>query len=256
MIDPPVETPRSRFVLISTYAARISFSLALVSAITAVVAGFGSRFDLWHFRTGFSLLQWGAIGGAVAAIVSLIALIGLWRRHGLRGEIVLALLGFGIGVTIFAVPVKWMLTARSVPPIHDITTDTENPPEFVAILKIRQGVPNPAEYGGPEIAAQQKEGYPNLGPLLLPVPPDQAFERVLAAARSMGWQIVDANREEGRIEGTDTTFWFGFKDDIVIRIAPVAQGSRIDVRSVSRVGRSDVGTNARRIENFFEKLRH
>jgi uncharacterized protein (DUF1499 family) len=254
MIDPPGETPRSRFVLIFAYAARIGLSLALVSAITAVVAGIGSRFELWHFRTGFSLLQWGTLGGGAAGFLSLIALIGLWRRGGSRGEIVLALLGFGIGVTLFAVPVKWMLTARNVPPIHDITTDTENPPEFVAILKIRQGAPNPAEYGGPEIAAQQKEGYPNLGPLLLPVPPDQAFERALEAARSMGWQIVDANREEGRIEGTDTTFWFGFKDDVIVRITSAEGGSRIDVRSLSRVGRSDVGTNARRIENYLKKL--
>jgi len=70
----------------------------------------------------------------------------------------------------------------------------------------------------------------------------------------MGWQMVGADRNEGRIEATDTTFWFGFKDDVVIRITPVAQGSRIDVRSVSRVGKSDVGTNARRIENYFKKL--
>lgn len=236
------------------FVAQIGFSLAVLSALTAVGAGFGSRFELWHFRTGFSLLQWGALGGATAAVVSLVGLIGLWRRNGSRGEIVVALLGFGIGITIFAIPVQWMMTARRVPPIHDITTDTEHPPAFVAILKVRAGAPNPAEYGGPEIAAQQKSGYPNLGPIVFPASPDQAFERALAAARSMGWQIVGANREEGRIEGTDTTFWFGFKDDIVIRITPVEQGSRIDVRSVSRVGRSDVGTNAGRIEKYLKKL--
>ncbi len=236
------------------FAAQIGLSIAVLSALMAIGAGFGARFERWHFRTGFALLQWGAMGGAAAAIVSLIALIGLWRRRGSQRQIVLALLGFTLGITIFAIPVQWMMTARRVPPIHDITTDTENPPAFVAILKVRQGAPNPAEYGGPEIAAQQKSGYPELGPIVLPVSPDQAFERAVAAARSMGWQIVDANREEGRIEGTDTTFWFGFKDDVVIRITPADQGSRIDVRSVSRVGRSDVGTNARRIENYLKKL--
>lgn len=236
------------------FAAQIGLSIAVLAALMAIGAGFGSRFERWHFRTGFALLQWGAMGGGAAAIVSLIALIGLWRRRASQRQIVLALLGFTIGIAIFAIPVQWMMTARRVPPIHDITTDTENPPEFVAILKVRQGAPNPAEYGGPEIAAQQKRGYPELGPTVLPIPPDQAFERALAAARSMGWQIVDANREEGRIEATDTTFWFGFKDDVVIRIAPADQGSRIDVRSVSRVGKSDVGTNARRIESYLEKL--
>jgi uncharacterized protein (DUF1499 family) len=70
----------------------------------------------------------------------------------------------------------------------------------------------------------------------------------------MGWQIVDANASEGRIEATDTTFWFGFKDDIVIRVAATSGGSRIDVRSVSRVGRSDVGTNAKRIRCYLKRL--
>ncbi len=71
----------------------------------------------------------------------------------------------------------------------------------------------------------------------------------------MGWKIVDENQAEGRIEATATTRWFGFKDDVVIRIAPSGgNGSRVDVRSVSRVGRSDVGTNARRIRAFLKKF--
>jgi uncharacterized protein (DUF1499 family) len=87
------------------------------------------------------------------------------------------------------------------------------------------------------------------------VPPDVAFDKALAAAREMGWDIVDAKPAEGRIEATDTTFWFGFKDDVVIRISPTSEGSRIDVRSVSRVGRSDIGTNAKRIRAYLEKLK-
>lgn len=235
------------------YVARIGLALGILSALTGMGAGFGTRLELWNFRTGFWLLQWGAIGGAAAAIVSLVGLIGL-RRRGSRPQIITALVGFAVGITLFAIPVQWMMTARRVPPIHDITTDTDNPPQFVSILRIREGAPNPAEYGGPDIAKQQKAGYPDLGPKMLSVPPAQAFDRALAAARSMDWQIVDANKQEGRIEATDTTFWFGFQDDIVIRVTPVTQGSRIDVRSVSRVGKSDVGTNARRIRNYFKKL--
>lgn len=247
------ETTPTRGTPAWAYLARIGLSLALLSAFMAITAGFGTRLERWHFRTGFWLLQWGALGGAAAAIVSLIGLIGL-RRRGTRAEKITALLGFAVGIAIFAIPVQWMMTARRVPPIHDITTDTDHPPEFVAILRIREGSPNPAEYGGPEIAQQQKRGYPDLGPITLPVSHEQAFDRAVAAARAMDWQIVDANKEEGRIEATDTTFWFGFKDDIVIRIRPADNGSRIDVRSVSRVGKSDVGTNARRIQNFFKKL--
>jgi uncharacterized protein (DUF1499 family) len=86
------------------------------------------------------------------------------------------------------------------------------------------------------------------------MPPDQAFERALLVARDSGWEIVAAKREEGRIEATDTTFWFGFKDDVVIRITPALDGSRVDVRSLSRVGKSDVGTNAKRIRAYFRKL--
>jgi uncharacterized protein (DUF1499 family) len=96
--------------------------------------------------------------------------------------------------------------------------------------------------------------YPDLGPKMLPYPPGVAFERVLVAARQMGWEIIDADAAEGRIEASDTTFWFGFVDDVVIRIAPDGEGSRVDVRSVSRVGRSDVGANAKRIRTFLKKL--
>jgi uncharacterized protein (DUF1499 family) len=81
------------------------------------------------------------------------------------------------------------------------------------------------------------------------------FDRAVSAARKLGWHVVAAAPAEGRLEATDTTRWFGFKDDVVVRIAPAADGSRVDVRSVSRVGRSDLGTNARRIRAFLRELR-
>ena len=110
-------------------------------------------------------------------------------------------------------------------------------------------------YGGPAIAAQQKKAYPDLKPAVLGVPPAQAFDRAVDAAKKQGWEIVAAVPAAGRIEATDTTRWFGFKDDVVIRVRPEGAGSRVDVRSVSRVGRGDVGTNARRIRGFLDALR-
>jgi uncharacterized protein (DUF1499 family) len=93
-----------------------------------------------------------------------------------------------------------------------------------------------------------------MAPLTIDEPPERAFLRALEAARDMGWEIVDSDPARGRIEATDTTPWYGFKDDVVVRVRAEGSGSRIDVRSVSRVGRSDVGTNARRIEDYLEKL--
>ncbi len=152
------------------------------------------------------------------------------------------------------VPWSYKQTAGRVPPIHDITTDTTDPPAFVAILPLRKDAPNPADYGGPDVAAQQRRAYPDLEPVSFDLAPDRLFARATAAAREMGWEIVAVVPAEGRIEATDTTFWYGFKDDVVIRITPIERGSRIDIRSVSRVGRNDIGANARRIRAFLESI--
>ena len=214
----------------------------------------GSRLGWWHFRTGFSMLRWAADGGLLAAAVSIAGLI-LSRRPFSRLRLIFSFSGLVIGLLVVGILWSWWRTAQTVPPIHDITTDTENPPAFVSILPLRKDAPNPADYGGQEVAAQQKAAYPDLAPAVIPLPSSQAFEQALRTARDMGWTIVNSNPGEGRIEATDTTFWFGFKDDIVIRITAAGQESRVDVRSVSRVGRSDVGTNAKRIRRFLEKLK-
>jgi uncharacterized protein (DUF1499 family) len=227
--------------------------LAVLTALAVALAGLGSRWGWWHFRTGFTILQWGGYSGLIAAVVSLVGSVTAWFGGSRRGFLS-TVAGLIIAFLIVGVLWQWKQTALRVPPIHDITTDTENPPVFVAVLPLRADAPNPAAYGGPEIAAQQHKGYPELGPLTLHLPPAQAFEKAVAAARDMCWKIVDSNPAEGRIEATDTTFWFGFKDDIVVRIRATEGGSRIDVRSVSRVGRSDVGTNAKRIANYLRKV--
>ena len=103
-------------------------------------------------------------------------------------------------------------------------------------------------------AAQQLKAYPDLHPKLLSVPPNEAVQKALDAARASGWEVVAIDPPSGRIEATDTTRWFGFKDDIVVRVRPDPNGSRIDVRSASRVGRSDVGKNAERVREFLGRL--
>jgi len=224
------------------------FVLALLAGSTAIIAGFGSRWNWWHFRTGFLILRWAAYVGIAAAVLSVLSY--LVTRHSLFWSI----FGVLIGILTFGVPFYWWRTVQSVPPIHDITTDAQNPPRFVSILPLRKTAPNPVEYGGPEIAEKQRLAYPDIAAAMLPVPPDQAFERAYRTARKLGWEIVDQNPTEGRIEATDTTVIFGFKDDIVIRVAPADSGSRIDIRSVSRVGKSDVGTNAKRIRKYLKAL--
>ncbi len=229
--------------------------LAIAAGAALAIAGFGSRIGLWHFRTGFAILEWAAIGGAAAALISLAGAILAGKKGCLRGAIY-GSAGLLIGALVLTLPLSWRMKVRQLPMIHDITTDIVNPPQFVAILPLRKDAPNPAAYGGPEVAVKQRQAYPDIQPLLVNAPMAQAFEQALAAARALGWQIVAEVPQEGRIEATDTTFWFGFKDDIVVRVTAADEHrSLIDVRSVSRVGRSDIGKNAARIRCYLQKVR-
>jgi len=232
----------------------LSIGVAAAAAVLLVMAGFGSRLGWWHFRTGFALLTYGAYGGIGAAMLACLSGIMALRTRRTAG-IVVSAVALACGLTVAAVPVSWRLQAKRLPMIHDITTDTVNPPKFVAILPLRAGAPNPADYGGPEIARQQNAAYPDLCTEVLNIPAPRAFERALSAAQAMGWRIVASDPASGRIEASDTTFWFGFVDDIVIRITGTDGQSLVDVRSESRVGKSDVGTNAKRIRNYLHHLR-
>ncbi len=226
--------------------------VALLALLAVVLSGLGARWGWWHFRDGFTMLRWASYAAlAGAALAMLGAVLGGARR---RRRVVLAGMLALVAIAVVAVPWNWRRTARAVPPIHDITTDLENPPPFVA-LRERPGATNPVEYGGPEIARQQREGYPDLGPLVLSLPPAAATRRAAEVADDLGWEIAAVDTIEGRVEATDRTRWFGFYDDVVVRVTPEATGSRIDVRSLSRVGGSDVGTNARRIRTFLARLR-
>jgi len=158
-----------------------------------------------------------------------------------------------IGFAGAAPPAWFYYQLQHLPKLHDISTDTDNPPQFVAALPLRSSAHNAPTYD-PTTADAQRRGYPDIGPMALDEPPAQALERAAIAARSMGWDIVAIDPQALRIEATATSLLFGFKDDVVIRIAPRGGGSRIDVRSQSRVGGSDFGANAKRIHSFMQQI--
>jgi uncharacterized protein (DUF1499 family) len=231
----------------SRHAGALALGLAVVAAALLTASGPLYRSGTAPLLTAFTLMRWAAYLAVAATVLAVVALIFVRSQ---RWPAVAALV---VGGLVFAIPFMWLRAARAVPAIHDITTDTDNPPTFVAVVPLRANAPNKLEYSQ-DVARQQREGYPDLGPRVLNMPRDQAFERALAAARSAGWEIVAADQASGRIEATDTTRWFGFKDDVVIRLTPEGNGTRVDVRSVSRVGGSDVGTNARRIRQYLDSL--
>jgi uncharacterized protein (DUF1499 family) len=234
--------------------ATIGLALAVLAALAGASAGLGYRFGWWPLGTGFGLLRYATFGAIAAMVISALGLV-LARPGGRRGGLYRALAGLVIGAVMFGVPWSYLRTAQQVPPIHDITTDTENPPLFVAVLPLRADAQNPPDYGGEEVATQQRAAFPAIQPVSVPLPPDRSFALAVATAEDQGWEIVAAVPSEGRIEATDTTLWWGFKDDIVIRVRPDGAGSRLDIRSKSRVGIGDLGTNAARIEAFLEQLK-
>jgi uncharacterized protein (DUF1499 family) len=229
----------------------LTLSLALVGggALVAVASGFGYRLQLWDYLPAFKILFVGIVAAIAGTVVAVVGIYLSWRG-GQSASMYWSMTVFAAGVLIAVPVVSSARLSRTLPWIHDITTDTENPPAFVAILKDRAGAPNTADYGGPAVAKLQLAAYPDLKSLHLNISPSAAFEVAQESARALGWKIVDADSAAGRIEASDQTFWFGFTDDIVVRISAEAGGSRIDARSVSRVGKSDLGANARRIRKF------
>jgi uncharacterized protein (DUF1499 family) len=223
----------------------------LGSALLVALAGPLTRFGVADWQAALGLMRYAAIAAGIGALLCLIGTVVL-RLKGRR--IGLLALGLVAGAAAFAVPVTMLRMARSVPPIHDISTDTQDPPGFVALLPDRAGAANPPGYAGADVAAQQRQAYPDVAPIMLRVPPAQAFGRARAAAADLGWRVAAADPAAGRIEATATTLWFGFKDDVVIRLRPAGGGTRVDVRSKSRVGKSDLGANAARIRAFAARL--
>lgn len=227
-------------------------SIGFLSLLCLYLTGVGYQQESLQLGQAFGIMRYCAYAGI--ASVGLVVIYILWKRpKGLRFIVLVssAVLGF----ISFYVPYQQQQIAGSVPAIHDISTDLVNPPVFVAVAPLRADAPNQAEYDGPEVAAQQQQAYPGINSIVYPQTLAEVFLVASAEVADMGWELVDANLGDGRIEATATTRWFGFKDDVVIRLSTDASGATVfDMRSKSRVGRSDVGVNAARIERFIDAL--
>jgi hypothetical protein len=237
---------------IARWLAVIGLVLAVVCAAGAVLSGIGYRMDLWHFRTGFMIIRWAFFGALAAVLLSIIGLILAGGKP--RQVLVIGLLGLVVGAVTAYIPWSWKQTLDAHPYIHDITTDVKNPPKFVAAIALRKEGDNTVEYDGPEVAEQQRKAYPDIMTLIVPAEKDKVFAAAEAGLRAMKLKVVDVNAAEGRIEATDTSMLYGFTDDVVVRVVADGAGSKVDVRSKSRVGRSDFGQNAKRIRTFLREL--
>lgn len=221
--------------------------LGLGGIAGVLTSGAGYRLGWWQVATALQIAEWAAYGAGFGLTLSVVGAVRSRPGTGPHGFLV-SVLGLAISVPVVAMAIQWEYAARTYPPINDISTDTDDPPFF-------WDMPNPMDYPGAETAALQRAAYPDLAPLELAVAPDRAYALALALAHDKGWEIVADEPEEGRIEAVHSSLLYGFRDEIIIRVAPANGGTRVDLRSRSRIGRIDRGVNARRIRAFLAALK-
>lgn len=232
---------------------------AVILLIILVTGPLGYKFSMVPLQPSLVSLLIAVAGGALVFLIGLVYLV-IAMRSDLGRNRNLVIVSMILGLIPVGIIGPQMAAAGDVPPIHDITTDTANPPGFVAIVPLRENAPNGYEYGVTEawpaekLGATTMEAYPDLKPIESDLSVADAVDRTEDALRAMGLDIVAVDKDAGLVEATATTFWFGFKDDMVVRIVGNGQGSRIDLRSMSRVGQSDVGANAARITDFVDRF--
>ncbi len=252
--------------------------LALGCALAIGLAGPGSRFGLWDWSVGLKLIRWVASPGSLLGIplppivlAAGLALAGglaaLATRNARAGlfAVVSALLAGGA----LMVPLKMRAAVEANPFIHEVTTDFDDPPAIIAAADLPRK--NPAEYRGADpvpqstdgltVAEAQARAFPDIQPILTDDDLETAREKARAVIAAMKMDVLaegPASEETGtgwRIEAVATSQWFGFKDDFIVRLTPRAEGGvRIDLRSKSRVGGSDLGANAARVRAFMERF--
>jgi hypothetical protein len=257
-MKPPIPTRRQR-----TWSV-LAAVLSIGGVLAALVAAVGSGMDVWHFRTGFAVLRYAfyaAVAGGLLAL--LLIVVGLVRRRR-AGK--LNLVSLVVALLFSAYLLQLVATARSVPGIHDTSTNLDELPAFRTLTVRPDNLEKVPDEGRPELArldpenrwkALHRQAYGDLRTLRVPTSVPQTVDRAASLAEDRGWTVATVDRNAGIVEATATSLFFRFKDDVVIRVRPDPQrpgGSLVDMRSISRVGGSDVGMNAKRIRGFLADL--
>jgi hypothetical protein len=247
-----------------TWGGRLTGLAALLcfgSALAALVAALGSGQGWWHFGAGFTVLRYALFAAAGGVVIALAALIVARRSRGRVLTNLLALLVAGGFVAFLGLQVR---TAYSVVPLHDITTNLADVPQFSRLTVRADNLDNVPDLGRPELTmlepearwkAVHRQAYGDLRTIRVDAPVAEVVARAERLARERGWEVAVADPASGRLEATETTRFFRFKDDVVVRARPApGGGTDVDMRSISRVGGSDVGVNAKRIRAFLSDL--
>lgn len=224
---------------------------SIVSFLMVTLPGPLYKYGIVGLSTAFTSFRFGVYVGGAALILIILQILLKRKSVNWGSTIVYA----ALAIIAVVMPVNMMRKGASVPPIHDITTHVTNPPKFVAIAPLRENAPNPVSYEGGETTKQQLDAYPDIKTQVLPQSIDTVYAAAERAIESLGWERVTDGALPNTLEATDTTAWFGFKDDVVIRLTAQDDNTMVDIRSKSRVGRSDLGKNAERIRLFLAELR-
>ena len=227
-------------------------SIALLAISAAAIMIFGSSLGFWEPIVGFGLsrqyndyLGWGVVA------ISMLGIIYNFRIDWENRQFIKPLIALILGLVILSTTImNFFVTPVRYPPIHDITTNVTNPPEFIFLDDNRPGAKNSLAYGGQEVATQQITAFPSIKPIVSNLSPDKAYEKALNIAAAMGWEQVNTDPTLYHFESTARTPFFNFADDVVVQVVKIDNGSRVDIRSVSRIGRGDRGVNAQRVLAF------
>ncbi len=228
--------------------------LSLVAGFVALLGPAGAHFGLFAPLTGFMLFVSGALLGGLSSVI--VSLVGLVQSRGGRDPQgrMKALGGLAIGLGLLIVVLGAASRAGDAPQINDITTDLDNPPAFESAKIVPDYVGRDMSYPA-EFVEIVRVSYPDLEPLRVASPPDVTFARAISTAESLGWEIVSRSESRGVFDAQHVSTIFRFVDDITVRIVADGPGSRVDMRSKSRDGKSDLGANAARIRSFLGALR-
>lgn len=251
MTNPDRTQSRRAQVGIFRYVGAVSLTVAILAVLSVLVILFGARFGLWEPIAGFGFYRsyFDLIAYLTAGIASIALVLSIVTKTG--RNIALSGLAFVIGAILMSPIVLAQIDPPvRAPPIHNISTDTQNPPEFLVLDDTRPGARNSLQAPDAETAAIQAKAYPDIVPIVTDLSGPDAYTRALGIASDMGWSLVDQQDDSLRFEATARTPVFYFADDIVVVVSPTSDGSRVDLRSVSRIGRGDRGVNAARIRAF------